>query len=1039
MSLKIYAQNITVNGKVFDESGQPLIGAAIKVKAGTPGTSTNTEGQFSIQVAPGTVLTISYLGFVSKDVPVTSTTRDLNIKLEPDNKNLEEVVVVGYGTQTKGTLTGAVSNVSAKDIVKNTNSDVTNTLTGRAPGVRITQLSSQPGSYDTQIDIRGFSGVAANEGNVDGALTIGGPLIIVDGVQRDKSGFDRLDPNEIESISVLKDATAAIYGVQAANGVLLITTKKGKSGKVKISYSTRLGQQHITKYPELSNAYQYAVLYDELQTNANISSRSRYTPPRFTAEEIEKYRTGELGSVDYLRTVLSPTTTQQQHNLNLSGGTDKLRFFASGGFFNDGGLYTTGIDWGKKYNGRLNMDAEVLKGLTFNMNVSFINTVSQGASGSTLNFLKNAWRVDPTEPLYSNNDPLYPKKFLNTQTTHPLAEITKELSGYRKVNDKFLTSTFELKYSIPWVKGLAARTQFAYDNRYNLNKTFVKRYNTYSYLYNSATATYYQDPSAIGNASTLNEPFGQTTRKFMQGGLNYNHRFGRHNVGALALVEQTQRENRSHETSTQYVIDAVDQLNAGSRATDKVNSSFSQSANLSYVGKTNYDFAGRYLAEFGFRYDGSSRFPKNSRWGFFPYVSAGWRISEEPFIKKKIPFMDNLKIRATYGVLGDDGAADYQWLTGFTYPGGGNRGAQFGNDYVNGVDFKNSPNNNITWYTSTTSNIGLDASFWNGKLSLEADVFRRDRDGLLTFRNTSVPDTYGVTLPQVNLNEDRTQGFELVLGHRNNVGQVSYSISANMSYARTLNRYREELPATSDYDRWRNRSRDRYNDVVFGYRTAGQFQNFEEIFAWPQIDDNGNRTLLPGDIKLVDINGDGVVNTLDQVVIGRGGSKPAIYFATNMEVSWKGFDLSTLFQGATMYQVKYEDQLSRPFYFEGANPINTFFDRWHREDVFNLNSPWVAGRWPATGQRAKQYDTNTFRRFDATYLRIKELTLGYTLPTALTRRIRVDNLRIFGTCYNLYTFHGGLDFVDPEFTDDRAYGYNYPLTRNMNLGIQVNF
>ncbi|GAB3263018.1 TonB-dependent receptor [Larkinella harenae] len=1026
-------QDRTITGTVSDEKGAALPGVSVVLKGSTRGTTTNEKGTYSLNVPNGqATLVFSFVGYTSQEL-VVGNRSTMDITLVEDAKALSEIVVVGYGTQKKVNVTGAIATVASKDLVINSNNDVTNTLTGRAPGVRVVQLSSQPGKYDSQIDIRGFSYTDPND--INGNQT-GGPLIIVDGVQRDKAGFDRLDPNEIESVSILKDATAAIYGVKAANGVVLVTTKKGSQGKVQVNYTAHFGQQIITKYPALSNAYQYATLFNEQHVNNNISNRLEFTPPKYSDQQLADFQSGKAPSTDFLRAVMRDRAPQQQHNLTINGGTDKLRYFASAGFFGEDGLFNSNIMIGKKYNLRLNVDAELTKGLTMGANIALINSISREPSQAIWSLLKNTWQWDPTEPLYSNNDPAYLRQPLSS-LNHPIADFSEAYSGYNRNNEKFLTSTFQLTYQLPFVKGLSAKAQYAYDNNYSLRKQFTKKYNQYEYLFDAATQTYYQKAYTHLAPSRLTEAFGQGRRNNIQLSLNYQNTFGKHNVGALALYEQIDRENSSNNANTQFIIDAVDQLAAGNRKTDAIGSGYSSSANMSYVGRINYDYDGRYLIEGGFRYDGSSSFPKDSRWGFFPYVSAGWRLSEEAFLRDNLPFVSNLKIRGSYGVLGDDGisGASFQFLTGYTYP---SSGYQFGNTFVGGLGFKNSANPDITWYTSTTTNFGLEGALWNGLLSFEADVFRRDRNGLLGNRISTIPATYGVNLPQVNLNQDRTQGFEIVLGHRHKFRGINYSISSNLSYARTQYRYREETPANSDYDFWRNRNAGRFNDIVWGYKTDGQFTSFEEIRNWPIMDGAGNRTILPGDIRYVDLNGDGIINNLDETVIGRGQSKPAVYFGTNVTLSWKGFDVAVLFQGATMYQVAYQDQLSRPFYFATANPITAFNDRWHRSDVIDAASEWIPGKYPSTGQR-QNYKSNEFWRFDATYLRLKSLEIGYSLPKTLVSKAKISGLRVFVNGYNLYTLSKGLDFVDPEYTDDRLYSYNYPLTMNLNLGFQLSF
>jgi TonB-linked SusC/RagA family outer membrane protein len=1022
-----------VSGTVTDAKDIGLPGVTVKVKGKSAGAITDANGRYSLNAGGDDVLVLTSIGFVTREVKV-SNRENIDVQLTAAaSTGLDEVVVVAYGTQKKGSVTGAIATVSNKELVKVSNNDLTNALTGRAPGVRVQQLSSEPGKFDNQIDIRGFSYVDPNQNNNILQLQTGGPLFVIDGVQRDQAAFNRLDANEVESVSVLKDATAAIYGVKAANGVILVTTRKGKAGDMNVFYSGQWGKQIITKYPSLSNAAQYATLYDEMQINNQISNQAQLTPPRFTAAQIADYQSGKLPGTNFLGLILNKTTTQKQQDITVSGGSEKLKYFLSGGYFNAGGLFRSDIQAEQKYNLRSNVQAELAKGLNLGVNLSFINDYSKGTSEAIWSLLANTWRIDPTEKAYANDNPLYLNQFQDAQLRNPLAETSEKLSGYARNTNKFFTSTFDLTYQIPFVQGLSAKGLYAYDNQSSFGKQFHKKYFQYSYLFDSNNAGYYS-PNVHNAPSNLEEDYGQNTRKDLQLSLNYNRSFGKSTIGALALYEQIDRIYNSHSAYTQFIIDAVDQLAAGDHTTDKVNSGYSQNTNKSFIGKVNYDYAGKYLAEFGFRYDGSSNFPKNSRWGFFPYGSIGWRISEEPFIKDNLKFLDNLKLRASYGKLGDDQAAAFQFLTGYTYP---SNGYQFGTGYTSGLGFQNSPNLNLTWYTSTTSDIGIEGSMLKGLLSFEADVFRRDRDGLLAYRNSTIPGTYGVNLPQVNLNSDRTQGFEFTLGHANKIGQLSYSVSANISYTRTENRYVEQNPSSNDYDYYRNSSQNRYNDIVWGYKAAGQFQSYQDIYKSPIQDGAGNRTVLPGDIKYTDLNGDGIIDGRDQTTLGNAHQKPNFYYGTTIDLAWKGFDFSVLFQGTAKYHVYYTDQLSAPF-FNQANPISIFNDRWHRTDIFDPNSTWVPGKYPSTGERGN-YQVSSFWLRDASYLRIKSMAIGYSFSNKILKKINVNKLRVFAQGYNIFTWTKGLNFIDPEYADNRLYSYNYPVTLNLNFGVQLTF
>jgi TonB-linked SusC/RagA family outer membrane protein len=666
--------------------------------------------------------------------------------------------------------------------------------------------------------------------------------------------------------------------------------------------------------------------------------------------------------------------------------------------------------------------------------------------------VRNTWQFQPVYPVYANNNPHYYNHVPNNNNANPVAVIDPAQAGYNYTNGRQFNSTFNLTYRLPFVKGLTANALFAYDNNYSLNKNFNKSFSEYDF--DSAANAYIADPGFGGNggSSQLSESFQQSLRDDIQVSVNYDNTFGKHHVKLLGLYEQIYNQSDGTYAQGEFVIDALPQLSATNPATAGVNSNYAANSNSSFVGRVNYEYAGKYLLEAGFREEGSSYFPSGSRWGFFPYGSLGWRISEEPFIKNHLKFINNLKIRGSIGREGDDqgAAASFPaFLSGYSYPrgssvfgsGGSYIGSVFGGDgLVKGVGFVNSVNPNITWYTSTQTDLGLEITLWNGKLSFEGDVFRRDRDGLLATPIIAIPGTYGENLPPENINSDRTEGFELVLGTTGKIGDISYSFSPNMSFARTEWRHYEQTAPLNAIDNWNNQLSHRWTDLVWGYKVVGQFQNYQQIYAAPSQDGAGNRSLLPGDYQYADVNHDGQITAADQTVIATGGAKPLIYFAANIGVDWKGFDLSVLFQGATMYHQTYNDQLSRPFYFGDSDPITAFYNRWHQQNMFDPNSPWVPGRYPSTGQRVNYIGNNTATTYDATYLRLKSAQLGYTFHGLTFQKVRLKALRLFVSGYNLLTFTGkGLNFVDPEYTDSRLYSYNYPITMNVTGGVQVTF
>ncbi|HTH82635.1 MAG TPA: SusC/RagA family TonB-linked outer membrane protein, partial [Mucilaginibacter sp.] len=508
----------TITGKVVDEKSQPLPGVYVKSKSNPQdATTTDAQGNFKLVVhdAAGTI-TFSFVGYETQDQVIRGR-NVVNVSLAPTNSNLDEVVVVAYGTQKRTSITGSVATIDAAEIKKNSVSDIVNTITGRAPGIRVTQASSEPGKFASLIDIRGFSTMPTN--GIDGNATSeqSGPLFVIDGIPRGQSDFARLDPNEIETFSILKDATAAIYGVKAANGVILVTTRKGAAGAVKVDYSGQWGAQFLLKYPELSNAYQYAQLLDERDFNGQVSGKNDPITPLYSAQNIEDYRTGKLPSTDWTRATIKNRTNQQQHNVTLSGGSEKVNFFTSAGYFQEGGVFASGIEKDQKYNFRQDVQATLAKGLVLDVNLG-LNDVVQShpntGQSSTYNLIRNTWGIPPTEQIYLNGDPRYLTHFLLSSNDNPVGLESRTLAGYDDQNERRLTSVFSLNYTVPGVQGLTAKAQFGFDNNYSLEKNFNKSFN--EYLMVNGVLTVYPK-----NQSYISEKFNESYRNDVQFSLNY--------------------------------------------------------------------------------------------------------------------------------------------------------------------------------------------------------------------------------------------------------------------------------------------------------------------------------------------------------------------------------------------------------------------------------------------------------------------------------------------------------------------------------------
>lgn len=1014
------AQNsggVTVTATLVDSQGVPVIGAAIiNPSDASNGAVSDLDGNFTIKVPTGTELLISCIGYTDYKYLAKESVSGLKIVLQEDALMLEETVVVGYGIQKKATVTGAVSAVTNSDIITTKNEDVQNMLSGKVPGLRVKQNSSEPGSFDTSIDIRGF----------------GAPLVIIDGVPRDN--MQRLDAEEIESISVLKDASAAIYGVRAANGVVLITTRKGKKGEATISYTGNMTWQVPSMYPDMAGALDVMTLKNEANLH-NVDGGERY----YSEAQMDEYRTGKKSSTDWRSVLMKNSAPQTIHNLNVSGGGDRVTYFASVGFqYQDSFFNTNALNY-QKFNLRSNVSAKITDNLTFELNVAGImdekNNPPVGSGGIILHGLNLS---SPLEQVwYDKENGKYASPF-EEAGFNGAALMDTGLVGNCTYKSRWLQTNASLQWDIPWVKGLSVKGMYSLDYKQDNNSEYNKGY-----------ALYAADGRAV-NKNIFTAAENQLARLFFEKinylwnvSLNYNRSFGKHNVSGLVLFESSVKEGDNFRAIRQMDLD-MPYLFAGV-TTDQVGtqdpnlSVLYDYSNAALVGRVNYDYAGKYIAEVAFRYDGSSRFPEMGRWGFFPSVSLGYRISEEKFWKNsKLDFINNFKIRASYGILGDDADSKYQFINGYTFPSP--VGGVFGNSnggltYIPGAEPGAVPNKAITWYTSRTFNVGIDAEAWNGLLGVTAEYFNRNRTGLLATRKDSLPGLVGASMPQENLNGDLTRGFEIELSHRHNVGDFYYSLKGNLSYTRIMHQYWEQTPAGNSYQNWRNNLSYRYTDIMWGYEGNGIMENWNEIWYNPLYI---SRNSLPGDYEYVDWNGDGYFSDLDKHPLTNATkNKPWLNFGLTFSASYKGFDLSMLFQGAGMVWVSPGGIYSRPLN-AGINSLEKFTDRWHPEDSdanpYDPDTKWIKGEYAYTG--GSPDGNSDFALQDASYLRLKNLEVGYNFPRKWLDPVKIKGLRVYFSGYDLLTFTG-LKYMDPEFMAEKDY--YYPISRTFTLGLNVKF
>jgi TonB-linked SusC/RagA family outer membrane protein len=944
--------------------------------------------------------------------------------MEEDVAALEEVVVVGYGTQKKATLTGAVVAVNNEQIIATKNLNIQNMLTGKLPGLRVIQKTSEPGQFTNQFDIRG----------------LGSPLLIVDGVPR--GDMPRMDPNDIESVSILKDAAAAIYGVRAANGVVLITTKSGEKGKAKIEYSGYYGIQTPAEILQPINAYDRAILYNE------TTMRNTTVPVKTYDEEyFRQLLNGELPDTDWYAAVLKDTAPQQQHNVSVSGGSDRIDYYVNLGYNDQGSFFRTNSANYQRYNLRSNLNAQITKDLKAGVKLNLIMDETNRQNYTSANIFSNLWRSRPNDPLYANETAPY--YYHSDNLPNVAAMIDPDLVGFVSNKKNMFQSNLSLDYTVPFIKGLSARLMYSYDKTYDDNSEYRKMYN--EYRYNAANDTYQTYP--MNQSNHLRRYFANSYTTLWQASLNYeNTFFETHNVSGLLLYEESYGQNYNISASRYFEI-PIPYLFAGNTENQVGDGSgLSESANKALIGRLNYDYSGKYLLQLTFRYDGSSKFPKGKQWGFFPGVELGYRISEEAFIKDRLPFVQNLKLRGTWGKLGDDGASAFQFVEGYDYPQSSHsrigvpRGYVFGSTFVNALGFRNAPNLDLTWYTATMKNIGIDVDMWNGLFGFSFDLFRRDRDGLLDNPSVVVPSTFGAGISQANLNADRTKGFEAALRHYNRVNKdFSYGVTGHVSVTRNMLTKKVQPDRSNSRDYWRNNQVNRYTDIWFGHGSAGVYQSYEDVAN----SFYSNAGTLPGDPIYEDWNGDGVINDDDKHPIAttteptKGFTDkrnyPLMNLGLTLDAQWKWFDFNVLFQGAAMSYVSYGEQLLEPLAWEG-NALSLLFDRWHPvdpdKDPYDPSNQWVSGYYPYGKTRA-DIDSE-FNIQNGAYVRLKNIELGFTLPpNFVSDKLGVKNLRLFVNAYNMLTITG-VRGVDPEKPTETS-GYLYPLNRTFNFGGTLTF
>jgi len=1009
---------IEVTGIITSSDGKPLVGVSVTVKGQAGGTYTGENGRFSINVPVGSILSFSYVGYDVKNLTVKNA-GDVNIVLEQMNTSLTDVVVIGYGTQKKATITGSLSTVTGKEILKSPSSNISNSLVGRLTGLSAVQRSGQPGNNEALINIRGSATYNNNAA-----------IVIVDGVER--SSFGDIDPNEIETITVLKDAAStAVFGIKGANGVIVITTKTGREGKPRISYSGNVSMQSYTGIPKAMSAYDNAFYINEANRNDAL-------PETWGQDELQKFKDGSdpLGypDINWFDYITRKSYPQTQHNINVSGGTKVVKYFASVGYlFEDGIFKEFESPYGfrttpsySRYNFRSNVDFNLSKNLQVGVRLGgklgkrYQPAGLQSGSGSFSydNIEAMISRVLQTPsfayPVMLPDGRIAQNPNVGTNIWNPLAVITRW--GTREDESNTLESTFNLNYKLDGItKGLSFKTVLGYDSYFS---STTRRNATWAaYVVDRVTKNVTLSPDRPRDEplSGLITSTGGLINSNLQTGFNYDRTFNEHNVTGLVL----------------FTRQLIKQPGSGFAASPR--------ASQGVVMRTAYNYKKRYFAEFNAAYNGSEQFAPGNQYGFFPAVSAGWTLSNEKFLKD-IPWLSNLKIRGSYGLVGNDkiGGGLFYFLENYSVITGGlstdpvysrpNTGVQFGlpNSIVNYQVAAQTTFGNpaITWESGTKRNIGVEGSFFKNALSFTFDLFDEKRVDILTTRQSGLQ-TYGQAYPVLNIGEVYNKGYEIELNFQHRTGPVNYGLVTQVSFARNKIISRDEPLGRPEYLKQEGKPVGQF----FGYLTDGFYTSQADIDASPV---NMLGKPIPGDLKYKDYDGNGLIDANDIAPIGYSRT-PEYIFSFAPSVSYKGVSFSMLFQGVT--NVSSDVILSEQN--NGQQMYEFQKERWTPETA-------ATATWPALHSKGNPYISyrlNDFILQDASYLKIRNAELSWNIPQVWLSKTKISGLRVFISGQNLHTWTKYKMYLDPENINlsntDFSKQSIYPTARVYNFGVNI--
>jgi len=993
LEMVVSEQQKSVSGKVTDSSGASLPGVAVIVKGTTSGSITDSNGSYSISNVPmDATLQFSFVGMKMQEIAVGGKTT-INVKLEEETFGIEEVVAVGYGTQKKVNLTGSLSSVSEKELESRPITQTSQALAGLVTGVSVSQGSGRPGSDGAEIRIRGMGTFFKLDGQYQND-----PLVLIDGLA---GNLNDVEPNNIQSISVLKDAaSAAIYGTRAANGVILIETKRGQKGKLQISYNNYIGWQKVTELPEFLESWEYA-------TYKNVAA-----PNSYPADEIAKYKDGSdpdnFPNVPHLKNLLnSGSGFQTNHNVSFMGGDDKNSYLLSLGYLSQDGLVAENTY--ARYNFGLNFDSQIKENLNLKVNLNGYsqNTdeprASYGDVGSIIGF---AVREAPiyagrkSDGTYGRQDDFSPEAWLASES-------------FTNNKGKNFLGGIELSWEI--IKGLTLSGKAGY------------KY--YTYTNQSYNSTFVFDASKTVGPSSLSVRSGDNSLVTLQSLLRYTKTIDKHNITALAgFSQESYRDDWINASRDKFPNNSLYELNAGASG-NMQNGGFGSEWGLrSYFGRINYDFNGKYLFEANARYDGTSRFPSSGRWGLFPSLSAGWRVSEESFIKDNISWINNLKLRASWGKLGNQNIGTYPYQNVLSL----GQNYTFGGALTSGIALTKLANADITWEKTQVIDIGLDLSVLKDQLSITFDYFDKTTSDILYPK--SVSKVLGLETSEYNAGEVKNTGFEIFLNYHTSIGKLNIGVSPNFSYVKNKV---TKLADGEPQDIGKGLFVGQPIGAIYGFVADGIFKDAADVASYATQPIAGE----PGVIRFKDISGpdgvpDGKVDeTNDRKVIG--STTPKYYYGATITADYKGFDFSMLWQGLGGFEKQMGSYMAFAFYNSGQ------IQRWQADGAWTEANPDVNAIYPKLtnlNMGSENVQSSTFMNRNASFLRLKNLQVGYTIPKSVIQKIKLSNLRIFYSGQNLLSFNHFYTGWDPEMYQATGDSPNfYPITAVHTFGINVKF